>query len=209
MTARGPRARSEASARAGDVDEPLLAAIAAADHLLCATFVFAFPLATPRVATALSVSAFAGAMARARPGALARAPAAAARGAALSVALFGALRSLSAESRASRVARSTTAMSVIDALALGGCTCAVAAFVRALALRRRSYRMLEVAFVGAAFAQLVAGHRGGAINRPFELADSIIARGGDPTIALLAGRRGGGARQRRAVDHRTQRAARG
>ena len=50
---------------------------------------------------------------------------------------------------------------------------------------RRCFACSRSPFVGMAFAQLVVGHRGGAINRPFELADSIIAQGGDPTLALL------------------------
>jgi transglutaminase-like putative cysteine protease len=57
--------------------------------------------------------------------------------------------------------------------------------LRALALRRRLFSLFEVLCVGLAFAQLVAAHRFGAINRPFELADSIIAQGGDPSGALL------------------------
>jgi transglutaminase-like putative cysteine protease len=61
----------------------------------------------------------------------------------------------------------------------------VAATLRAAALRHKLFRVFEVGFVGLSFAQIVAGHRGGAINRPFELADSIIAQGGDPTVALL------------------------
>ncbi|HKU41801.1 MAG TPA: transglutaminase-like domain-containing protein, partial [Polyangiales bacterium] len=57
--------------------------------------------------------------------------------------------------------------------------------LRALSLRRRLFSLFEVLCVGVVFAQLVAAHRFGAINRPFELADSIIAQGGDPTVALL------------------------
>jgi protein-glutamine gamma-glutamyltransferase len=58
--------------------------------------------------------------------------------------------------------------------------------LRTLTLRRRIFSLVEVLCVGLSFAQLVAAHRFGAINRPFELADSIIAQGGDPTVALLA-----------------------
>ncbi|MEY4575401.1 MAG: hypothetical protein RL701_104 [Pseudomonadota bacterium] len=58
--------------------------------------------------------------------------------------------------------------------------------LRTLALRRRIFSLLEVLCVGLSFAQLVAAHRFGAINRPFELADSIIAEGGDPSGAILA-----------------------
>ncbi|MET0388504.1 MAG: transglutaminase domain-containing protein [Polyangiales bacterium] len=65
------------------------------------------------------------------------------------------------------------------------CAC-FALCLRTLALRRRLFSLFEVLCVGLAFAQLVAAHRFGAINRPFELADSIIAQGGDPSVALLA-----------------------
>lgn len=57
--------------------------------------------------------------------------------------------------------------------------------LRTLALRQRLFSLIEVLCVGLSFAQLVAAHRFGAINRPFELADSIIAQGGDPSAALL------------------------
>jgi transglutaminase-like putative cysteine protease len=170
-----------------EIDEPLLAAVLRPIIYVCAAFVFAFPLATPRVAASLAVAAGAGALlgrglSRTRVRLL---PMLA--GAALALALFGALRGLAFESRALAAWLSPSgAVAAIDALSLGACALVIAAFVRALALRRRAYRALEVAFVGAAFAQIVAGHRGGAINRPFELADSIIARGGDPTLALLA-----------------------
>ena len=178
---------SNGPAPALDVDEPLLAAIARPFIYVCAAFVFAFPLATPRVSLALALSAGAGAwlgrsLARSRVRLLPMLVVGA-----LLLALFGLLRMVSFESRALAAwLGPSAALSAIDAFSLGACACVIAAFVRALALRRRSYRALEVAFVAAAFAQLVAGHRGGAINRPFELADSIIARGGDPTLALLA-----------------------
>lgn len=58
--------------------------------------------------------------------------------------------------------------------------------LRALATRRRGLQALEVGLVGVAFAQLVVAHRQGAINRPFELADPILASGGDPTDLLFA-----------------------
>ncbi|MEM9073132.1 MAG: transglutaminase domain-containing protein [Myxococcota bacterium] len=57
--------------------------------------------------------------------------------------------------------------------------------LRALSARRRSYGVLEVAAVGLAFAQLVVAHRHGAINRPFELADPILAAGGDPSQVFM------------------------
>jgi transglutaminase-like putative cysteine protease len=78
------------------------------------------------------------------------------------------------------------ALELSDATGWGLAALAASAGLRALALRVRMLRVLEVGFVGVAFAEMVAAHRGGAINRPFEIADSIIAAGGDPTIALLA-----------------------
>ena len=53
--------------------------------------------------------------------------------------------------------------------------------LRSLSARRRSLAALEVVAVAGAFMQLVVAHRHGAINRPFEIADPIIAAGGDPT----------------------------
>jgi transglutaminase-like putative cysteine protease len=182
-----PFTRSRRPVGAPAIDEPLLAAVVRPIIYLCATFVFAFPLATPKVAGCLALAAGAGALVgRALSRSRLRLLPMLLGGLAL-LALFGALRSqlLQSDMLAAWLGPSV-ALSTVSALVFGACACVIAAFVRALALRRRPYRALEVAFVGAAFAQLVAAHRGGAINRPFELADSIIARGGDPTLALLA-----------------------
>jgi transglutaminase-like putative cysteine protease len=89
----------------------------------------------------------------------------------------------------SALAAQLGAPSALFASALVGTVLPSACFalgVRVLALRRRIFSLLEVLCVGLAFAQLVAAHRFGAINRPFELADSIIAQNGDPSVALLA-----------------------
>jgi len=72
-----------------------------------------------------------------------------------------------------------------DALFFGLLAFAFAASLRSLSTRRRSLAVLEVGFVGLAFAQLVVAHRHGAINRPYELADPILASGGDPTTLFL------------------------
>ena len=58
--------------------------------------------------------------------------------------------------------------------------------LRFLSGRYRFLGALEVAAIGAAFAQLVIAHRNGAINRPFNIADPIISQGGDPTFVFLA-----------------------
>jgi transglutaminase-like putative cysteine protease len=168
-------------------EEPLLAAWLRPVVYVSATFVFAFPLATPSVSLALALGAGAGAVAG-RPLAASRLRLVAlAFCAAVLVGLLGITRSalLQSELLAAWLGPSR-ALDVTNAMTLGAGAACVASFVRALALRHRLYHALELAFVGASFAQLVAGHRGGAINRPFELADSIIAAGGDPTLALLA-----------------------
>ncbi len=61
----------------------------------------------------------------------------------------------------------------------------VSSTLRALALRHRVLGLLEVAAATLAVAAYFAPHRDGAINRPFELADPILTRGGDPTVAIL------------------------
>jgi transglutaminase-like putative cysteine protease len=79
----------------------------------------------------------------------------------------------------------TQAILSANLISVGLASFSCALGLRALALRRRIFALFEVLFVGVAFAELVVAHRFGAINRPFELADSIIAQGGDPTVALL------------------------
>lgn len=77
-----------------------------------------------------------------------------------------------------------------DALRLGDAAfffagaLALVASLRALSARRPALAVLEVLFVGLSFIELVAAHRGGAINRPFEIADPILAAGGDPTLVF-------------------------
>ena len=72
-----------------------------------------------------------------------------------------------------------------DLLGYGMGALFIATGLRSACLRNRSLSILEAALIAAAFAQLVAAHRHGAINRPFEIADPIIAMGGDPRTAFL------------------------
>jgi hypothetical protein len=72
-----------------------------------------------------------------------------------------------------------------DTLCAAAASLIAAAALRVSAQRIRLCAVLEVAAVSTAFAQLVVAHRDGAINRPFEFADPMIAVGVDPTIALL------------------------
>lgn len=73
-----------------------------------------------------------------------------------------------------------------DALVFGVGALLVSGALRVAASRVRALAVFEVAAVALSFAQLVVAHRNGAINRPFELADPILARGGDPSLAILA-----------------------
>ena len=73
-----------------------------------------------------------------------------------------------------------------DALVFGVGAFIVGGALRVATSRVRALAVFEVAAVALSFAQLVAAHRNGAINRPFELADPILARGGDPGVAILA-----------------------
>ncbi len=73
-----------------------------------------------------------------------------------------------------------------DAIAAGAMALGLLGALHAMAVRRRTGAILEVALVATAFASLVAPHRFGAVNRPFEIADPILAAGGDPSVVFLA-----------------------
>ena len=78
----------------------------------------------------------------------------------------------------------STALRAGDAVLFGLGAAGISFALRSLSARRRSLAALEVVAVAAAFMQLVVAHRHGAINRPFELADPIIAAGGDPSLVF-------------------------
>ncbi len=59
------------------------------------------------------------------------------------------------------------------------------AATRAGSTRRAIFSVFELLLVAVAFGQLFVAHRHGAINRPFYLADWIIALGWDPTWLFL------------------------
>ncbi len=59
------------------------------------------------------------------------------------------------------------------------------AAMRAGSIRRALFAVFELMLVAVAFGQLFIPHRHGAINRPFYLADWIIALGWDPTWLFL------------------------
>ncbi|MCZ6806054.1 MAG: transglutaminase-like domain-containing protein [Deltaproteobacteria bacterium] len=65
------------------------------------------------------------------------------------------------------------------------CPVIVSATLRTSSSRRAIFAVLELLLVAVAFTQLFIPHRDGAINRPFYLADWIIALGWDPTWLFL------------------------
>ena len=74
-----------------------------------------------------------------------------------------------------------TTLRIGDSLFFFVLSASLIGLLRAWSARRRSFAVFEALFVSVAFAQLVVAHRHGSINRPFELADPILAAGGDPT----------------------------
>lgn len=65
------------------------------------------------------------------------------------------------------------------------CPAIISAALRTSSSRRAIFAVLELLLVVVAFTQLFLPHRNGAINRPFYLADWIIALGWDPTWLFL------------------------
>lgn len=75
-------------------------------------------------------------------------------------------------------------LTIVDGAEFGLLAFVVSATLSALSMRIRWLAVLEVALAGAIISQLVADHRHGAINRPFEIADPILASGGDPMLVI-------------------------
>lgn len=99
---------------------------------------------------------------------------------------FGLGQWLVADERVTSMLGPAAALRFSFALQAGLAACVIATLLRASTRRYRVFAALEVAAVALSGAGLVVAHRGGAINRPFELADAILAEGGDPTTAFLA-----------------------
>jgi transglutaminase-like putative cysteine protease len=174
------------AAPASRVQEPLLAAVLRPLVYVGTALALATPLATWGVALSIAGGAGVGALAgRVLAGSRLRLHAIVLSSAALLALALLARAWLRDGTLLAAALGPATALEVASACGLGLGALAFAAGLRASTLRIPALATLEVALVGTAFAQLVAGHRGGAINRPFELADSTIAQGGDPTVALL------------------------
>jgi transglutaminase-like putative cysteine protease len=72
-----------------------------------------------------------------------------------------------------------------DAVVFGLGGLVVSTVLRAVSTRRPALSVLEAALVAGGFATLLVAHRNGAIHRPYEIADPLIARGEDPALAIL------------------------
>ncbi|MDD9946923.1 MAG: transglutaminase domain-containing protein [Myxococcales bacterium] len=152
-----------------------------------AAYVGVYPLAVPMVAASAAAAAATGALLGSSGFAHQLRPRAVASLLGLGLLAGAGLRTLLAGSELVATALgplsllrvSQAAQAVLWALSVGF-------GLRALSARYAFLRVLEIGLVGAACAQPVIAHRGGAINRPFELADAILAVGGDPTVAFLA-----------------------
>lgn len=77
------------------------------------------------------------------------------------------------------------AIRVGDFLSFGAVAFGLSTGLRCASVRTRTLAILEAALVAFAFAGLVVSHRNGAIHRPYAIADPILERGGDPTVAIL------------------------
>ena len=101
----------------------------------------------------------------------------------LLIAWFGS--SLTDSSGLAEVVGPVSALRVATTLTALMTSTIVSATVRACSTRRAIFAVFELLLIAVAFAQLLIPHRHGAINRPFYLADWIIALGWDPTWLFL------------------------
>jgi transglutaminase-like putative cysteine protease len=148
--------------------------------------VLAFPLAVPEGVLGALAGAGAGALLGRALAATALRTHVVAIGAALALALGWALSQalVGSEALADAIGPSL-ALRLGDAVAFFAVTAPSAAALRCASVRRRALAILEAALVALAFASLVVSHRNGAIHRPYAIADPILERGGDPTVAVL------------------------
>jgi transglutaminase-like putative cysteine protease len=155
-------------------------------YALCAA-VFTWPLSSPTSALSASCAACVGALLGAR---LAETPlrtwAMLGLSAATGLVVFVAVKLLSGAAWLGHALGAELALPVLDGLRFGSGALLVSVTLCALSARLRWMAFVEVAAGGSIFSELVAAHRNGAINRPFELADPIISTGGDPSVVFLA-----------------------
>lgn len=78
-----------------------------------------------------------------------------------------------------------SALAAADVLLFGLGAFGVSAATRALSSRHRAFAVFEALLAAFASTLLFVEHRHGAIHRPFEIADPMLAAGEDPAIAFL------------------------
>lgn len=164
----------------------LLYTLRALVYALCAA-VFVWPLASLPTAVAAGLGAAAGALLGLwlAPGRV-RSPWVALAALLATLALELVLRQLSRSEGLADALSPTGFLTLIDALRFGTLAVPIAAALSALSARHRTLAFIEVGLGGMMVSQLVAEHRHGAINRPFEIADPILAVGGDPSVVFYA-----------------------
>lgn len=155
-------------------------------YALCGA-AFAFPLAHTTTVVATAFGAFAGALgavylARSRL----RSPWIGVLGPVAALLAYACVSALGRSGALAEWLGDARALTIIDALAFALVTAPLCAALSALSLRYRFLSFVEVALGGMVVSQLVAEHRHGAINRPFDIADPILSSGGDPLVVFYA-----------------------
>jgi hypothetical protein len=146
---------------------------------------FAWPLAQPSTALACGVGAAVGGLCGPSLAASRlRSPWLAAGAALAAVVLHFLLGLLASSSALGELFGAAQFLLLLDGLEFGLLALVLAAAASALSTRMRWLAFVEVAAGGAMVSQLVADHRHGAINRPFEIADPILSAGGDPVLVF-------------------------
>lgn len=161
--------------------EPVVAAIARPlVYGLCAGMLL-YPMASPLAASAGAAGALAGAVIGAALGRSRLRSSSLWLATALGLALSVALRVLlTSQGSIVQAVGPAAAVDIGNRLLAGFGFLSLSTGLRATAMRYPVARVFEVALIAFAFAEPFVAHRGGHINRPFEIADSIIAEGGDP-----------------------------
>ncbi len=167
--------------------ESWLATVLRALVLSATAFAFAWPLAQPWAAFAAAAGGCAGAFAGATAARTRLRTPALGLGFILLLLVAWALRSVVVGTDLIAPAIGPArALDLGDALFFGVASLASLGALRSLSARHRVASIFELLVVGLAFANLVAAHRMGAIDRPHDLADPILAAGGDPTVVFLS-----------------------
>ncbi|MEY4509537.1 MAG: hypothetical protein RLZZ450_1659 [Pseudomonadota bacterium] len=164
----------------------LVIALRALVYALC-TAVFIWPLATLTTALAGGLGAGVGVLLGFRVAAGRLRSLFILLGSAIATALLALL--IGALSRSGTLAEALSPPSffaLVDALRFGLLALPLALALSALSARHRALAFVEVGLGGMMVSQLVAEHRHGAINRPFEIADPILSVGGDPSVVFYA-----------------------